>query len=678
MIPFLDVEKINHKSAIKSDISGIQEEKSDFAEIFNLLSNQTSKKESNIKAEKKDSKDSKDSLVQEDNKKQASKKPQEKEADALLPSKENKNTFTKEETSKKEVVVENFAAIKQNQNQTLQSLNQNNNTQKTIKTKQETIPQSPQNPKELLEFTKAQNTPKTLKDIVELSNKMQLNLQKITIVEEKAIEEKFPLKEIIPQTSLVSTKKQSKVKQNKTDNIFNAILQDKDFIQQKVKKQNPQQATIQEKNNKKETITQSPTNEILSNNLKTTTKKDSKNTLDSKETKELNINYKEVKSENPQVEIKSVEIKSKDKKVEKQENHSIATKTPKEETKNQSTTKQASIEIQAEKIKSNKPDSTNTNAETKNTANSIQENKESLKESLLNPKEVETKIQSSKNNEIEPKNSKNTKPTESQTTTNPITIKEDKESKEDKNKNSSKITKQEDKYISIKQDAKEEMIQKYSDNQIQTKEEMQKSDEQRFLDNLLKIETPQKSKQAPQITKIEEGKDHKEKNNKIHQEIYQTSIQNQSLESFNPKNTFLHFSDKLRDTLQNYKPPITKISLELNPENLGSVELTITKMGDKVNIQIGSNQTALQLFMQNAQEFKIQLNNVGFNEVTMDFKDTSGNSFSQNNGGNFGNSQQQNPNQHQKRNENGLYIYKQAEESNLEISHLDLSFSYYA
>lgn len=675
MIPFLDVEKINHKSAIKSDISSIQEEKSDFAEIFNLLSNQTSKKESNIKMEKKDSKDS---LVQEGDKKQTSKKPQEKEAVALLSSKENKNTFPKEETSKKEVVVENFAAIKQNQNQTLQSLNQNNNTQKTIKTKQETIPQSPQNPKELLEFTKAQNTPKTLKDIVELSNKMQLNLQKITIVEEKAIEDKLPLKEIIPQASLVSTKKQSKVKQNKTDNIFNAILQDKDFIQQKVKKQNPQQATIQEKNNKKETITQSPTNEILANNLKTTTKKDSKNTLDSKETKELNINPKEVKSENPQVEIKSVKIKSKDKKVEKQENHSIATKTPKEETKNQSTTKQASIEIQAEKIKSNKPDSTNANAETKNIANPIQENKELPKETLLNPKEVETKIQSSKNNEIEPKNSKNTKPTESQTTTNPITIKEDKESKEDKNKNSSKIAKQEDKYISIKQDAKEEMIQKYSDNLIQTKEEMQKSDEQRFLDNLLKIETPQKSKQSPQITKIEESKDHKEKNNKIHQEIYQTSIQNQSFESFNPKNTFLHFSDKLRDALQNYKPPITKISLELNPENLGNVELTITKMGDKVNIQIGSNQTALQLFMQNAQEFKIQLNNVGFNEVTMDFKDTSGNSFSQNNGGNFGNSQQQNPNQHQKRNENGLYIYKQAEESNLEISHLDLSFSYYA
>lgn len=674
MIPFLDVEKINHKSAIKSDISSVQEEKSDFAEIFNLLSNQTSKKESNIKAEKKDSKDS---LLQEGDKKQTSKKPQEKEADALLPSKENKNTFTKEEVPKKEVVAENFVAIKQNQNQTLQSLNQNNNTQKTIKTKQETIPQSPQNPKELLEFTKAQNTPKTLKDIVELSNKMQLNLQKITIVEEKAIEDKLPLKEIIPQASLVSTKKQSKVKQNKTDNIFNAILQDKDFIQQKVKKQNPQQATIQEKNNKKETITQSPTNEILANNLKTT-KKDSKNTLDSKETKELNINPKEVKSENPQVEIKSVEIKSKDKKVEKQENHSIATKTPKEETKNQSTTKQASIEIQAEKIKSNKPESTNINTETKNTANSIQENKESLKESLLNPKEVETKIQSSKNNKIEPKNSKNTKPTESQTTTNPITIKEDKESKEDKNKNSSKIAKQEDKYTSIKQNTKEEMIQKYSDNQIQTKEEMQKSDEQRFLDNLLKIETPQKSKQSPQITKIEEGKEHKEKNNKIHQEIYQTSIQNQSFESFNPKNTFLHFSDKLRDALQNYKPPITKISLELNPENLGSVELTITKMGDKVNIQIGSNQTALQLFMQNAQEFKIQLNNVGFNEVTMDFKDTSGNSFSQNNGGNFGNSQQQNPNQHQKRNENGLYIYKQAEESNLEISHLDLSFSYYA
>ena len=72
----------------------------------------------------------------------------------------------------KEVVAENFATIKQNQNQTLQSLNQNNNTQKTIKTKQETIPQSPQNPKELLEFTKAQNTPKARKQILskELKN----------------------------------------------------------------------------------------------------------------------------------------------------------------------------------------------------------------------------------------------------------------------------------------------------------------------------------------------------------------------------------------------------------------------------------------------------------------------------------------------------------------------------
>lgn len=118
--------------------------------------------------------------------------------------------------------------------------------------------------------------------------------------------------------------------------------------------------------------------------------------------------------------------------------------------------------------------------------------------------------------------------------------------------------------------------------------------------------------------------------------------------------------------------------MELNPESLGSVELTITKIGDKINVQIGSNQNALQLFMQNMQDFKNQLNNVGFSEVTMDFKDTGGNSFSQNNGGNFSDSRQQNSHQQQKRNENGLQIYQQAEETNREISHLDLSFSYYA
>ena len=231
------------------------------------------------------------------------------------------------------------------------------------------------------------------------------------------------------------------------------------------------------------------------------------------------------------------------------------------------------------------------------------------------------------------------------------------------------------KYALDEKEIKQNDAQKVNSTSINPSNiEIQKT--QNFIDNLLKIEIPQKTK----ILKYEEfEKETKEKKTeKIHQEIYQNILQNQNNLLLSPRETFLHFSDKLRDALQNYKPPITKISLELNPESLGSVELTITKMDDKINVQISSNQNALQLFMQNIQDFKNQLNNVGFSEVTMDFKDMSGNSFSQNSGGNFSDSRQQNPKQQQKGNENGLQIYQQAEETNREISHLDLSFSYYA
>lgn len=213
-----------------------------------------------------------------------------------------------------------------------------------------------------------------------------------------------------------------------------------------------------------------------------------------------------------------------------------------------------------------------------------------------------------------------------------------------------------------------------------TKEEMQAKEhsQQSFLDNLLKMQSSAKSSfvsEAKEASPIQ--KEIKEKN---YQEVYQGAIQSQNIERFSIQNTFIHFSDKLKEALQNYRPPVTKISLELNPQNLGSVELTITKRGDNIHIQIGSNQQALQLFMQNAQDFKNQLSNLGFNEVQMDFKDTAGNSlgggFSDSNRGNSQQNFHQNSQNHQKRNENSLYVYQQAEDSYREISHMDLRFSY--
>ena len=152
----------------------------------------------------------------------------------------------------------------------------------------------------------------------------------------------------------------------------------------------------------------------------------------------------------------------------------------------------------------------------------------------------------------------------------------------------------------------------------------------------------------------------------------------------------------------NYKPPITKLSFELNPENLGAVELTISKNGDKLSVQINANPNTLQLMWQNAQEFRNSLNQLGFQNLEIDFKDNAGNCLDSNafsSGGDSGSQNNQNPqNQGQSNqnnqnftqntqeneqnlqswNENSLQINKNTSNPYAKIAIVELSFSYYA
>lgn len=221
--------------------------------------------------------------------------------------------------------------------------------------------------------------------------------------------------------------------------------------------------------------------------------------------------------------------------------------------------------------------------------------------------------------------------------------------------------------------------------------------QENFLDNFLKpsIKIQKEIPKEAQPAKEKESQ-------KLNQEIYQNTFQNQRDMRFNIQNTFTHFSDRLRDAIASYRPPVTKISLELNPENLGNVELTIAKNGDKLSVQISSNQNALQLIMQNTQEFKNSLNNLGFQNVELDFKDNQGNSLESGNfnggnenGGNKGGGfQQHNQNQQEMQNfaqnlgqnaentqtwnENSLHIHKEANNPYARVALVEINFSYYA
>ncbi len=93
-----------------------------------------------------------------------------------------------------------------------------------------------------------------------------------------------------------------------------------------------------------------------------------------------------------------------------------------------------------------------------------------------------------------------------------------------------------------------------------------------------------------------------------------------------------YFAQNLREEIINYKPPLTKLSMELNPRNLGTLELTITKKGKDLHVQVVSNTTAIGLFMQNQIDFRNNLAQVGFENVDLSFSSNDGKSGDNSNG----------------------------------------------
>ncbi|HIQ51403.1 MAG TPA: flagellar hook-length control protein FliK, partial [Nautiliaceae bacterium] len=99
----------------------------------------------------------------------------------------------------------------------------------------------------------------------------------------------------------------------------------------------------------------------------------------------------------------------------------------------------------------------------------------------------------------------------------------------------------------------------------------------------------------------------------------QTALDELKLNIIKAKETIKHFSNNIKEAIENYKPPISKISIELNPKELGKVEVTLIHRGDNLQIQINSNNSAISLFNYNQQELKQNLINMGFSDVNMSF-----------------------------------------------------------
>ncbi|GAA7769898.1 flagellar hook-length control protein FliK [Helicobacter pylori] len=103
----------------------------------------------------------------------------------------------------------------------------------------------------------------------------------------------------------------------------------------------------------------------------------------------------------------------------------------------------------------------------------------------------------------------------------------------------------------------------------------------------------------------------------------QASDKTSENKSTTPKETIKHFTQQLKQEIQEYKPPMSRISMDLFPKELGKVEVTIQKVGKNLKVSVISHNNSLQTFLDNQQDLKNSLNALGFEGVDLSFSQDS-------------------------------------------------------
>ncbi|WQW59947.1 flagellar hook-length control protein FliK [Helicobacter pylori] len=103
----------------------------------------------------------------------------------------------------------------------------------------------------------------------------------------------------------------------------------------------------------------------------------------------------------------------------------------------------------------------------------------------------------------------------------------------------------------------------------------------------------------------------------------QASDKTSDNKSVAPKETIKHFTQQLKQEIQEYKPPMSKISMDLFPKELGKVEVIIQKVGKNLKVSVISHNNSLQTFLDNQQDLKNSLNALGFEGVDLSFSQDS-------------------------------------------------------
>jgi len=119
-----------------------------------------------------------------------------------------------------------------------------------------------------------------------------------------------------------------------------------------------------------------------------------------------------------------------------------------------------------------------------------------------------------------------------------------------------------------------------------------------------------------------------------------------------------YLSSDVKNAINDYKSPFTRLKIQLNPQKLGKLDVTIVQRGKDLHVNLSSNNVAINTLALNANDLKVQLNNNGINNATLNF-----NNNSQSDNTSAGQQQQRQNQQHA----NKEYKHFEKEEKNEEI-----------
>ena len=94
------------------------------------------------------------------------------------------------------------------------------------------------------------------------------------------------------------------------------------------------------------------------------------------------------------------------------------------------------------------------------------------------------------------------------------------------------------------------------------------------------------------------------------------SIESKNIEG---RQLISRLSADVKEAMEQYKPPFTKLTMKLNPERLGEIDVTMVQRGSNVHINLSSNNAALGILQQQSSELKAALADAGLGDASMNF-----------------------------------------------------------